>query len=117
MNTTCNLAGARPQFAPKWSMTIGAVYNLDTSAGTFTLSANDHYTSAFPTAAQYVVNKSHHVVDSSLGWTSSNKRFDAQLWVKNLTKQYVYAVGQANSSFVIVPGAPRTFGVTVGVHY
>ena len=117
VNTPCNLAGATPQFAAKYSATIGAVYNFDTRIGSITLSANDHYTSSYPTSAQYIVNSAHHIVDSSLGWTSKNRRFDAQLWVKNLTKQYVYAIGQVATTFVIAPGAPRTFGATVGFHY
>jgi iron complex outermembrane receptor protein len=116
VNTTCNLAGATPQFAAPVSATIGAVYTFDTSIGPFTLSANDHYNESYPTSAQYVVNGAHNIVDASVGWASTNKRFDAQLWVKNLTNQYVYSVGQVSSAFTFVPGAPRTFGATLGVH-
>ena len=59
----------------------------------------------------------HHVLDASLSWTSLDKHFDVNLFVRNLTKQYVYAVGQVGTNFTIVPGAPQTFGATFGVHF
>ncbi|WP_174279134.1 TonB-dependent receptor [Sphingomonas bacterium] len=117
VNTVCNLAGATPQFAAKWSGTVGAVYNVETDLGSFTVSGNDHYTSSYPTSAQYVVNDAHHIIDASLGWTAPSKRYDVQLWGKNLTKQYIYAVGQVATSFAFAPGAPRTYGATLGVHF
>jgi len=117
VNTPCNLAGATPQFAPKYSATIGAVYNFDTRIGSFTISANDHYTSLETTSSQYIVNTPHHIIDSSVGWTSANKRFDVQLWGKNLTKQYYWSIGSISTTFTVAPAAPRTFGATVGFHY
>ena len=117
VNTLCNLAGATPQFSAPVSATIGAVYNIDTRVGSFTLSANDHYNASYPTSAQYVVNDAHQLVDASIGWTAPNKRYDVQFWVKNLTNQYVYAIGQVAASFVFAPGAPRTFGATLGAHF
>ncbi|WP_174296931.1 TonB-dependent receptor [Sphingomonas bacterium] len=116
VNTLCNLAGATPQFSAPVSATVGAVYNVNTRLGSFTISANDHYNESYPTSAQYVVNGAHNLVDASLGWTAADKRYDVQLWVRNLTDQYIYAVGQVATSFAFAPGAPRTFGATVGVH-
>ena len=117
INVPCNLAGATPQFSPRVSATIGAVYNIDTDSGSFSLSANDHYVSSTPTSSQYVISPAHHMVDASIGWTAPNKRIDAQMWVRNLTNVYTYVIGQVSSSFIIAPGAPRTIGGTIGFHY
>ena len=113
-----NLGGYNVPLAAPFSASIGFTYTLDTSAGAFSLSANDHYNASYPmTNDSSVFQEQHHVVDASLNWTTPNKRFDVNLFVRNFTKQYVYGVGQVSTSFVIVPAAPRTFGATVGFHY
>jgi outer membrane receptor protein involved in Fe transport len=59
----------------------------------------------------------HTLVDMSLNWTSVDKHYDVNLFVRNLTNQYTYAAALVSSNFAVVPGAPRTFGVTLGYHY
>ncbi|WP_368039981.1 TonB-dependent receptor domain-containing protein [Sphingomonas bacterium] len=119
VNTTpFNLAGFTPQNAPEFSASIGFVYSYDTRLGAFSFSANDHYTSSTSrTNDDSVIDPPHHIVDLSLGRTSASKRYDASLWVKNLGDEYTFAAGQISTNFVVVPGAPRTFGGTVGVHF
>ena len=119
INTTpFNLAGYTPQNAPQFSASIGFVYAYNTPAGVFSFAANDHYTSTTAkTNDDSVLDAPHHIVDLSLGWTALSKRYDASLWVKNLGNEYTYAAGQIGANFVVVPGPPRTFGGTVGVHF
>ena len=113
-----NLGGFDVPFAPPFSASLGAIYTVETGVGTFSLSGNDHYNSPYSMVGDDSIRqKRHHVVDGSLNWTSSSKRFDVNLFVRNLTKQYVYAVAQESTNFAIVPAAPRTFGVTAGVHF
>ena len=113
-----NLAGYDvPQGVP-FSASLGFVYKIDTSAGQFSLSGNDHYNSPYTLVLDSSVRQNrHHVLDASLNWLSPAKRYEVNLFVRNLTKQYVYAVGQVSTNFTIVPGAPRTFGGTLGVHF
>ena len=113
-----NLAGYDvPQGVP-FSASLGFVYKIDTSAGQFSLSGNDHYNSPYTLVLDSSVRQNrHHVLDASLNWMSPAKRYEVNLFVRNLTKQYVYAVGQVSTNFTIVPGAPRTFGGTLGVHF
>ena len=113
-----NLAGYDAPFAPRFSATIGFAYKMPTAAGEFTLSGNDHYNSPYSMVFDNSVRQNrHHVLDASLNWLSPNKHYEVNLFVRNLTKQYVYAVGQVSTNFVIVPGAPRTFGGSLGVHF
>ena len=113
-----NLTGYRLPLASPFSATFGLVYNVETSVGSFTFSANDHYNQSYPLVADSsIYNGAHNLVDLSVGWTDLGKRYDVQLWVKNLTKEYPLVVGFATTSFAIVPGPPRTFGATLGVHF
>lgn len=57
------------------------------------------------------------LVDASIGWTAPTRRFDVQFWVKNLTDAYYYTGTQASTNYASLPGAPRTFGATLGFHY
>ena len=118
ISTICNLAGYDVQQAPPFSTTYGASYSLDTSHGVFTLSANDHFNVRYSIIQDGAVYQhAHHLVDMSLNWVAPNKRFDVNLFVRNLAKAYVYAAVSEATSYAIVPGAPRTFGATAGVHF
>ena len=114
----CNLAGYDVPFAAPFSASIGLVYTLNTSVGKFAFSANDHYNSRYSMVADAsMYQNKHHIVDLSLNWAEPAKRYDVNLFVRNLTKQYVYAVATESSNFTVVPGAPRTFGIMVGTHF
>ena len=113
-----NLAGYAVPHAVPFSASFGFSYKIDTSLGAFSFSGNDHYNSPYSMVTDNSVRQNrHHVLDASLNWTSADKRFDVNLFVRNLTKQYVYAVGQTSTNFTIVPGAPQTFGAIFGVHF
>ena len=113
-----NLAGYDVPFAAPFSASLGFVYTVNTTSGAFSLSGNDHYNSPYSMVIDNSIRQArHHVFDASLNWTSPDKRFDANLFVRNLTQQYVYAVAQIGTNFTVVPAAPRTFGGTFGVHF
>jgi iron complex outermembrane receptor protein len=114
----CDLSGYNVALAAPFSGSLGFVYKLDTSAGVFALGANYHYEarhSLTPDAAIYA--PASNVFDSNLTWTSTDKHYDVHLFVKNLTNEYRYvnAAVSANA-FSFIPGAPRTFGISVGFH-
>ena len=113
-----NLAGFAAPFAAPFSASFGFTYKFDTPIGNFAFSGNDHYTSPYALVAdRSILQTRHHVLDASLNWTSPDKHYDLNLFVRNLTKQYYYVVGQASSSLTVVPGAPQTYGATLGFHF
>lgn len=117
-SVTCNLAGNSPPQAPKYSATLGFVYTLDTASGKFIFSGNDHYTSRYYLNAEHSITQvPRHLIDASLTWKSPDERYDVQLWGRNLTDKIVYGVGNVAANYHVVPGAPRTYGATVGVHF
>jgi iron complex outermembrane receptor protein len=116
---TCNLVGYTTPNSPPNSGNVGFVYKVDTLHGAWMLSANDRFTSSYPLPADAsIFQQSHNLVGASVGWTSPSKRFDALLWGRNLTDEYMYTVGQAAvaNNYLVVPMAPRTWGLTVGYH-
>jgi iron complex outermembrane receptor protein len=120
ITATCNLAGHfTPQTAPT-SGTIGFLYKLDTSYGAWALNASDHFNSHFPISPDGVIKQgSHNIINASLTWTSKKGDFDVQAYGKNLGAEYSFVAGLAASAgnYTVTPGAPRTYGVTVGYHY
>lgn len=119
-SATCNLAGYQTPFSPQGSGNIGFIYKVDSKYGTWALSGNDTYNTSYPMeATDIVIQKAHHILDASLLWTAPHKNFDVRLWARNLSAEYTYVVAFANGggSDYVTPGAPRTFGVTLGYHY
>jgi iron complex outermembrane receptor protein len=119
VSVPCNLAGFDVAFAVPLSATLGLSYDLETEYGVLTFNALDHYSSRFPLVADNSIKApSTHIVDASVKWTSPDKRYDLQAYVRNLAKEYSYVnAAVAPGGFAIVPGAPRVFGITAGYHY
>ncbi len=117
VGTICNLGGRPLPMSPKFSAVLGASYNFPTSFGNIMLVANDSYKSRYSFTPDFSVTQAPaHIIDASVRWTSLDQRFDVSLGVKNATDKYRYMAGQASTAYVYVPGAPRTFNVTVGFH-
>ena len=114
----CSLAGYKVQQAPPFSATVGVSYSIEKPSGTYTASANNSYTARTPLIQDDAAyNPRHDLVDLSLNWTAPNKRYDINLFVRNLTKAYYFAAFSESSSYAVVPGAPRTFGGSIAAHY
>ena len=103
--------------APPFGVQASATYTLHTGIGTFDTTANINYQ-----RRQYADPQNEFAIPSRtlIGlteqWTSTNERTTVTLWVKNLTDE-VYDVSFSLLTPVGLvgnPGAPRTFGVTIG---
>lgn len=115
---TCNLAGFQVPNAPKFSGAIGFIYAVETGAGKFSFSTNDRFNVSYPmTPFNEIRQASHHIVDASLLWTSPDSSYDINLWARNIGGEYTYLTAQAGRDLIVSPGAPRTYGVTAGVHF
>ena len=119
VTSICNFAGSTPAYAPPFSASIGATYKLETpSSGKFTFNINDRYNSRyFLSGDNFARQERHHLIDASIAWQSPNGHFDAQVFARNLTDQYVYAAAIVSNNFTVVPGAPRTYGASLGYHF
>jgi iron complex outermembrane recepter protein len=114
----CNLAGYRIQYSPPISANIGFTYKVDATFAGLSFNVNDHYSSRYPLAPDNSISEpAKNLVDASVKATAPNKHYDLQLYVRNLTNQYTYVGGLASNSFSVIPGPPRTYGLTFGYHY
>lgn len=115
-----DLKGNKTIVTPPESGTITANYNLDLgSSGRLQPSVTYVYNGGFFWQPDNrVTQPAYSLLNASLLWTSANKKLDARLWAKNLNNAtyYVARLGVQNLGDVQEQAAPRTFGVTVGVH-
>lgn len=109
--------GKRLVQAPKYGLQASASYRLRTGIGTFDTTGNLNYQSrmfadpqnAFPVRARTLLSVTER-------WSSNDERTSITAWVKNLTNRYydVAVTLQEHVGLVGLPGAPRTYGVTLG---
>lgn len=119
-SVSCDLSGYPVVNSPKYSYTLGFVYYFDIASGKLSLAANDAYKSGYNLVADgNTTQKAYHNTSASLTWKSPDEHYDVQAFGKNLGSAYYYtsAQGATGGSFIYTPGAPRTFGLTVGYHY
>ena len=114
----CDNTGKNFANAPHLSYSLGATYTFDTAIGSITLAANDAYKSrTFWDANNRLFQGAYHLLNAAVTWRDPSRMFDAQLFVRNLTKTRYFVLGSEALNDVYSPGAPRTFGVTLGFHY
>ncbi|HEX8446728.1 MAG TPA: TonB-dependent receptor [Sphingomonas sp.] len=104
---------------PDFSGNAGVNYVIPSSVGKFNVSANYYYNAGwYSDPDNRIKTPSYNLVSGSLGWTSSDDRYEARLWAKNLTNaKYYYHVQSIGPGDVAIPAAPRTYGVTLGVNF
>ena len=113
-----NLAGLTVYNSPPVSISLGAVYKKETPYGTFAVTGNDHITSAYPISPDSTLKERPlNLVDASFLWTNPTKRYDFQIYIRNVFDRYTFINGLESNSFTVEPGTPRVFGATVGVHF
>ena len=118
VSVTCNQAGYRLAYAPPLSASLGATYKLDTASGEFTFNVNDKYNSRYPMSGTGVIyDPKTQLIDASVSWLAPNKHIEVQAWGRNLTDRYTYVTGIVSANFAVAPGAPRTYGLTLGYHF
>ncbi|KQS03599.1 hypothetical protein ASG11_04490 [Sphingomonas sp. Leaf357] len=112
--------GNKTIVTPPFSGTVTAAYNVDLHDGgrlqpSITVVYNDGF---FWQSDNRLVQPAYTMVNASLLWTSADKKFDARIWGKNLNnaEYYIARLGVTGLGDVQERGAPRTFGITLGLH-
>lgn len=112
-------SGNKLQNTPELTGSLGGSLDIRTGIGTFTLAANFYYNDGFvATADERVVQDSYNLIDASVTWRDANERMYVRLWGNNLSEEYYRSqLGATNSGDNGTPGAPRTYGLTLGVEF
>ena len=103
--------------APKFGLQGSATYTLDTSIGTFDTTANVNYqTKQYSDPQNEFPIPGRTLIGVTEQWKSPDEKTTVTLWVKNLTnKKYDLSFSLLeNVGLIGNPGAPRTYGITLG---
>ncbi len=116
--------GNRLPFAPEWTVSLAAQYDIETSAGTFTPRIDYRLQSeVFFTAFNLPLERqeSYGLLNARLGWTDPDKRFNVAVFAQNLTDEEYFTFGQDALATQGVAysylGRPREFGVSAGFNF
>jgi iron complex outermembrane recepter protein len=115
-----NLEGYPMAFSPKWSGTLAYEYNwmLEDSA-MVTGMIDTKFSSGFWATNDIIIpgawQDSYHRSNLNLIYTSSNNKYSANIWCKNLENMVL--VTQIMPEYRRVISAPRTYGMTLSVKF
>jgi iron complex outermembrane receptor protein len=106
--------------APRISGNVRANYKIQSPVGDFDTAATYSYVGAwYADPGNYWRVPSHYLLNFAETWTSPDTRNHITLWGKNLNNAYydqgvnmLTPVGPVGN-----PGAPRTFGISLGHHF
>lgn len=119
----CLLIGDRSgtplQNTPEWTLSLGGNYDIPTSIGTFTIAGNYYYNDGFFGSPDGRVSQpSYNLLDASLTWRAPGDDVYVRIWGKNLTDDfYRNQLSATNAGDNGTAGAPRTYGVTLGLDF
>ena len=106
--------------APNFSFNFRASYDLPTAIGMFDTTVAVAYMAPwFADPSNFYREPSHSLLNASETWTSQDGHNHVTLWGKNLGNTF-YDMGVSMLAPVGPdgnPGAPRTFGFTIGHHF
>lgn len=121
-----NLKGNEMPLTPEWTLNIGAQYTFDLGGGYTLIPRADYYWTdkqwarIFEDGADEI--RSYDVANAQIMLNAPNNLWYARVWVKNvfdkdnMTGEYLTdaSSGLFTNAFV---GEPRTYGLTLGVHF
>ncbi|WP_160299180.1 TonB-dependent receptor [Sphingomonas sp. SRS2] len=100
---------------PKYSANLSASYEIESSVGTFSMTASGSYNGAYSFSPDNRFRQDDYVLmNLSLGWAPLERDFGVTAFVRNVTNARYYSA-QVPSSFgpFTSYAAPRTYGVSV----
>jgi len=109
-------SGNRLQNTPDLTFNIGALLEIPTPAGKFTLTSNYYYNGGYVGSPdERVEQPSFNTLSASLTWQHPNEHLSVRIWGNNLTNAFYRSqIGASNSGDNGYAGTPRTYGVTLG---
>ena len=122
VRTVGSAKGNRIPFAPDFTFNVGANYVAPVAGGEARFNVNYAYSSKFySTPSNDLSLRSRGLLDASLEYEFQGGQWTAGIWARNITaeKYYVSASFGPNPGGTVfgAPGAPRTYGATVGFKF
>jgi iron complex outermembrane recepter protein len=115
-----NFAGNYMVNASRVTLNAGLNYDLPTDIGEFLFAGVAQFRSRYYLEAQNAIHQpSNTLVNASIKWNIPNHAWYLQLWGNNLLNKQLIAGATYQSGLpsIMVPLAPRTYGINVGAHF
>lgn len=112
-------AGKKMVQAPDFTAYVSARYVIPTSAGDFTLIGSYNYNDGFYFEPQNRIGQpAHHLFNASVEWQPIDGMFGLRFWGRNLAGEKYFSTAQPSAfGDLMVPAAPRTYGITATAHF
>jgi iron complex outermembrane receptor protein len=124
--STLNPAGAQivdatgnvTTHTPDFTGLVSLDYSYPTRVGAFDVAVANSYTTSFYWEADNVLRQPNvDLLNGSIGWSSTDKRWDVRFYGQNLLKRVYYVAGFSNGlTAEASPAAPLTYGIVFGLH-
>jgi iron complex outermembrane receptor protein len=116
---TIDCTGRTTAHSPGFTGDVGAEYRMPTSVGELSYNLTFSYSTGYYPDPDNRIRQPHTtLVHPSVLWTSLDKKFNVRVWADNLLNEHYYQFLTAQATGDIgSPSAPRTYGVTAGIHF
>ena len=119
---TSDFSGQRFPFSPRWSVISGFDYNFPLNANiNGFIGSNLTFNSATSSSVGNIPEleiKSYTLIDARVGIESTDARWRAELWGRNITDKYYWTGANAGTdTFMRFAGRPATYGIAVSHHF
>ncbi|MET0988484.1 MAG: TonB-dependent receptor, partial [Steroidobacteraceae bacterium] len=117
--TLANADGQDMVRSPKFTGNVSINYSLPSAVGTFDLATSAFHSSKFYWDVDNRLDSpAYTIYGASVTWHSIDDKLDVKLWGDNLTDKAYLITGVPNGNGDSLQfAAPRTYGVTLGVHF
>ena len=118
VQATLDLTGDRVLVAPDLTFNVGGSYELDLNAASLLFTANYGYSSKFKhSPGEGNFNRGYGILNASVAFTDSSKRFTVELFGQNLTNER--QIGQYTATLLnsYVVRAPLSYGITLSTKF
>jgi iron complex outermembrane receptor protein len=114
-----NATGEDLDQAPPWTENLSADYRIPTPGGTYTLDVSGYHNAGYYFDQQdHLRQPAYSLLNASVDWQAPGGNWGVRLWGKNLNDaQYYSNITPQVFGNTPTPMAPRTYGITLHVHY
>jgi len=119
LTSDSDASGFQMQRSPEVTATLGLNYGINVAGGLLDLSGTLYHTSSFYfDSSESYKQDAYDLLSARAAWTDASDRYTLAVYGDNLTdEEYRSQVLPQAFGPLTTWGAPRTFGVSVGIHY